>query len=120
MQNVRAKPLLEPTDAEAAQLQSSARSRSLPASLMPTRGWCWRAQVARATAIAARLELSKATVGKWRASFTEKQIAGLYDDVRPGRLRSLDRRTSRVADPEKRRTASLGMGRRTGACGRFR
>jgi len=36
------------------------------------------------------MKLSKATVGKWRASFLEKRIAGLYDDVRPGRPRSID------------------------------
>jgi putative transposase len=91
MRNGRPKPLLELTDTEAAQLQSFARSRSLPASL------CQRARIVLASAsgesntdIAARLGLSKATVGKWRASFLEKRVAGLYDDVRPGRPRSID------------------------------
>ncbi|TWC30545.1 transposase [Pseudomonas sp. SJZ079] len=91
MRNGRPKPLLELTDAEAAQLQSFARSRSLPASL------CQRARIVLASAsgesntdIAVHLGLSKATVGKWRASFLEKRIAGLYDDVRPGRPRSID------------------------------
>lgn len=91
MQIGRPKPLLELSDAEAAQLQSFARSRSLPASL------CQRARIVLAsaggssnTAIAAHLKLNKATVGKWRANFLEKRIAGLYDDVRPGRPRSID------------------------------
>jgi putative transposase len=76
MRNGRPKPLLELTDAEAMQLQSFVRSRWLPASL------CQRARIVLASAsgenntdIATRLELSKATVGKWRASFLEKRIA---------------------------------------------
>ena len=91
MRNGRPKTPLELTDVEAAQLQSFARSRSLPGSLRE------RARIVLAsaegesnTAIAARLKLSKATVGKWRASFLTKRIAGLYDDVRPGRPRSVD------------------------------
>jgi predicted DNA-binding protein/transposase len=40
--------------------------------------------------IAARLKVSQVTVGKWRSNFLEKRIAGLYDDVRPGRPRSID------------------------------
>lgn len=90
MRSGRPKPPLELTDADVAQLQSFARSRSLPASL------CQRARIVLAsargesnTAIAARLKLSKATVGKWRASFLEKRLAGLHDDVRPGRPRSI-------------------------------
>ena len=91
MRKGRPKTPLELTTAEAAQLQSFARSRTLPASLRE------RARIVLAsaegesnTAIAARLKLSKATVGKWRANFLEKRIAGLYDDMRPGRPRSVD------------------------------
>jgi putative transposase len=82
---------LELTAAETAQLTSFARSRSLPASLSQ------RARIVLASAegesnsaIASRLKLSKATVGKWRASFLAKRLAGLYDDVRPGRPRCVD------------------------------
>lgn len=87
----RPKALLELSTAEMAQLQSFVRSRSLPTAL------CQRAQIVLAsadgesnTAIAARLQLSKATVGKWRTNFLERRIAGLYDDMRPGRPRSID------------------------------
>jgi putative transposase len=72
-------------------LTSNARSRSLPRSLSE------RARIILSSAegeanssIAARLKLSKATVGKWRARFIERRIAGHYDDVRPGAPRSID------------------------------
>jgi putative transposase len=91
MRNGRPKTPLKLTAAEAAELQSFARSRSLPASL------CQRARIVLASAdgesnssIADRLKLSKATVGKWRASFVAKRVSGLYDDLRPGRPRSVD------------------------------
>ena len=91
MRNGRPKAALKLIDVEVAQLQSFARSRSLPASL------CQRAQIVLASAqgesnlaIGARLKLSKATVGKWRARFLDKRMAGLYDDLRPGRPRSID------------------------------
>ena len=73
------------TEAEHAELTSYARSRSLPAALSA------RARIVLASAegetnssIAARLKMTKATVGKWRARFIERRISGLYDDLRPG------------------------------------
>jgi putative transposase len=36
------------------------------------------------------LELTKTTVGKWRTRFIERRIPGLYDDVRPGKQRTID------------------------------
>lgn len=42
------------------------------------------------SAIAERLELTKATVGKWRTRFIERRLPGLYDDVRPGKPRTID------------------------------
>ena len=42
-------------------------------------------------AIAKRLAVSKATVGKWRSRFIESGCAGLYDKPRPGKPRSYDR-----------------------------
>jgi putative transposase len=76
---------------ERAQLQSFARSRSLPAALSQ------RARIVLSSAdgesnsaIADRLKLTKAAVGKWRGRFVERRIAGLYDDVRPGKPRTID------------------------------
>jgi len=46
--------------------------------------------------IARRLQLTRATVGKWRARFPEQRINGLYDEVRPGKPRTID--DERVAE----------------------
>ena len=79
------------SDEEQSQLQAMARSRSLPASLTQ------RAKIVLACvdgtanrAVAERFELSNATVGKWRRRFVERRIAGLYDELRPGKPRSID------------------------------
>jgi putative transposase len=76
---------------EQAQLHSFARSRSLPAALSS------RARIILSSAkgepnnsIAERLRLTKGTVGKWRARFIERRIAGLYDDIRLGAPRTID------------------------------
>ena len=82
---------------EASQLQSLARSRTLPHRLVQ------RAQIVLACAqgiagstVARRLGLSKATVGKWRKRYREAGIAGLHDELRPGRPRTHD--DDRVAE----------------------
>jgi putative transposase len=76
---------------EQAQLHSFARSRSLPAALAQ------RARIVLGcaagdsnSAVARHLALSNATVGKWRARFVRHRIAGLYDEIRPGRPRTID------------------------------
>jgi putative transposase len=76
---------------EQAQLSSIARSRSISAAL------CERARIVLACAagesniaIARRFELNQGTVGKWRARFVQQRIAGLYDELRPGRPRTID------------------------------
>jgi putative transposase len=86
MRTGRPKVELLLSEQERTQLQSFARSRSLPAALSN------RARIVLSSAdgepnisIAERLELTKATVGKWRARFIERRIPGLYDDVRPGK-----------------------------------
>ena len=83
--------------AERGQLQSMVRSRSIPAALRA------RAQIVLASAegepnssIGARLGYTNATVGKWRRRFIERRISGLYDELRPGKPRSID--DERVAE----------------------
>jgi putative transposase len=91
MRTGRPKVELLLSDEERSQLQSFARSRSLTAALSN------RARIVLSSAggepnnaIAERLKLTKATVGKWRTRFIERRIAGLYDDVRPGKPRTID------------------------------
>ena len=77
MRTGRPKVELLLTDEERSQLQSFARSRSLPAALSA------RARIVLSSAdgeannaIAERLELTNATVGKWRTRFIERRIPG--------------------------------------------
>ncbi|TAI59817.1 helix-turn-helix domain-containing protein, partial [Bradyrhizobium sp. Leo170] len=66
------------SDQERSQLQTFARSRSLPAALSS------RARIILSSAdgepnnaIAQRMQLTNATVGKWRSRFIERRLAGL-------------------------------------------
>ena len=72
------------------ELASPARSRSLPAGLVR------RAEIVLLCAegldnatVAARLRVSRQTVGKWRERFRTQGLMGLYDEHRPGRPRSI-------------------------------
>lgn len=79
------------TENERLQLQAFARSRSLPAALsVRTRIVLSSSDGELNSAIAERLELTKATMGKWRTRFIPRRIPGLYDDVRPGEPRMID------------------------------
>ncbi len=76
---------------EHSQLQTIARARSLPSALTQ------RARIVLACAsgaancaVAERFDTTNATVGKWRRRFVEGRIAGLYDELRPGKPRSID------------------------------
>lgn len=87
----RAKADLVLSESERAQLSSIARSRSVPAAL------CDRARIVLAcaegdsnNAVARSLRLHNTTVGKWRSRFVKKRIPGLYDELRPGRPRTVD------------------------------
>lgn len=91
MRTRRPKVELMLTDEKRSQLQCLALSRSLRAALSA------RARIVLNSAdgelnstIAERLELTKATVGKWRARLIERRIPGLHDDVRLGKPRMID------------------------------
>jgi putative transposase len=93
----RPKAELVLTEAEQAQLQSMARSRSIPAALAARARIVLGSAAGEAnSALANRLGLANATVGKWRQRFIERRINGLYDELRPGKPRSIS--DERVAE----------------------
>ena len=86
----RPKPTLQLTVDERTQLKSLAASRSLPHALIcRAKVVLWSAEGQSNTEIAERLGWAQVTVGKWRQRFLEQRVAGLYDEVRPGRPRSI-------------------------------
>jgi putative transposase len=86
------------SEVERAELASMARSRSLPAAL------ALRARIVLAcegddkasTEVAQALGINRTTVTKWRARYVRHRISGLYDELRPGRPRTVD--DERVAE----------------------
>ena len=79
------------TAEEETQLRSLATSRTLPHALVVrAKLVLWAAQAKSSTEIADRLHCAKATVGKWRQRFIDHRLAGLYDELRPGRPRSIE------------------------------
>ncbi|HTZ59514.1 MAG TPA: helix-turn-helix domain-containing protein, partial [Acidobacteriaceae bacterium] len=87
----RPKNKLVLSDDERIQLSSLARSRTLPHAIVArARVVLWSADGASNTEIASRLKWTKATVGKWRRRFIERRLPGLYDELRPGRPRSIE------------------------------
>jgi putative transposase len=83
-------PALELTAEERQQLAGFAASRSLPHALVArARLVLWAAEGLANQEIAARLNWSKATAGKWRQRFVEHRLVGIYDELRPGRPRSV-------------------------------
>ena len=74
---------------EHAQLSALAVSRSLPHAMVARAQLVlWAAQGESSTVIAERLGWSMPTVGKWRQRFVEQRVAGLHDELRPGRPRT--------------------------------
>lgn len=72
------------------QLQSWATSRSLPHGLVTrARIVLLAAEGLTNQAIAEKVGLSKPMVGKWRQRYLEHGLAGLHDEMRPGRPRSV-------------------------------
>ena len=87
----RPKPTLKLTADERTQLKSLAASRTLPHGLVSrAKVVLWSAKGQSNTDIAERLSWTKGTVGKWRQRFLEHRVAGLYDELRPGRPRSIE------------------------------
>jgi putative transposase len=87
----RPKKELVLSQAERDQLESYARSRSLPSGLANrVRIVLLAAEGVTNKDIAARLDLSLPTVGKWRKRFLEHGLPGLHDELRPGRPRTFD------------------------------
>ncbi|MGB9105897.1 MAG: IS630 family transposase [Terriglobales bacterium] len=91
MRTGRPKPALTLNPEEQTQLRSWAASRTLPHALVcRARLVLWSAQGQSNTQIARRLHWTNATVGNWRRRFVEHRLAGLYDELRPGRPRSIE------------------------------
>jgi putative transposase len=87
----RPKTELVLSEDEHVQLSSLAGSRSLPHALVArAKVVLWSAEGTSNTEIADRLQWTKATVGKWRRRFLGRRVQGLYDELRPGRPRSIE------------------------------
>jgi transposase len=94
----RPKALLELTDDERSQLESWARRRRTAA------GLALRSRIVLASAagkpntrVAEELGVNAMTVGRWRARFVAQRLAGLVDEPRPGRPRTItDERVEEV------------------------
>jgi len=86
----RPKPSLELSTEEEAELRGFCSSRILLHALVArARLVLWSAEGKSNTEIAAQLNWTKATVGKWRRRFIERRLSGLYDELRPGPPRSV-------------------------------
>ena len=86
----RPKTALELSVEEESELRGFSSSRSLPHALVArAKLVLWSAEGKTNTEIASQLKWTKATVGKWRQRFVEGRLSGLYDELRPGRPRSV-------------------------------
>lgn len=73
------------------ELESLARSRSLPAGLVQRARIVLRCDDGLTNRqVAEELATSRQTVGKWRERFRTQGLMGLYDERRPGRPRSIE------------------------------
>ena len=87
----RPKSALVLTEDERVQLSGLAGSRTLPAAIVArAKVVLWSADGDSNSEIAERLQWTQATVGKWRSRFLERRLPGLYDELRPGRPRTIE------------------------------
>ena len=89
----RGRPLepLTITDEQQQQLDSIARSNTMPYSLvLRTRMILASAEGLTNNAVARRFGVTPQTVGKWRRRFLAAGVEGLHDELRPGRPRTHD------------------------------
>ncbi|WP_436306673.1 IS630 family transposase [Variovorax sp. LjRoot290] len=92
MANATMKSAIALSESERAELVSIARSRSLPAAL------ALRARIVLACTtsdapvlgVARELGIHRGTVTKWRDRYAQYRLAGLYDELRSGRPRTVD------------------------------
>jgi putative transposase len=93
------------SEEERVQLGSLAGSRSLPHAIVArAKVVLWSVEGVSNSEIATRLQWTNATVGKWRRRFIERRLPGLYDELRPGRPRSIE--DEKIATLLKRTIAS--------------
>jgi putative transposase len=91
MSTGRPKSALVLSEEERIQLCGLAGSRTLPAAIVArTKVVLWSADGVSNREIGTRLQWAQATVGKWRRRFLERRLPGLYDELRPGRPRSIE------------------------------
>jgi len=87
----RPKTALVLSEDEQIQVSSLTKSRTLPHAIVArAKVVLWAAEGDSNTEIANRLQWTNATVGKWRRRFIERRLPGLYDELRPGRPRSIE------------------------------
>ena len=90
MRTGRPKSPLTLTDVERGELESLARrARSAPALAQRARMVLSCADGQDNKAVARRVRVAPATVGKWRRRFLEQRVAGLLDEPRPGAPRQI-------------------------------
>ena len=78
-------------ESERRQLESFANSRSLPYSqVVRARIILQAAEGKTNKEIAESVGMTRETTGKWRKRYLERGIQGLYDELRPGKPRTID------------------------------
>ena len=86
--NIALKVVLKPQ--QRIQLESFASSRSLPHGLVMRARIILMASEGKTNIdIARTLGTTRETVGKWRKRFVQEELEGLYDEIRPGRPRTI-------------------------------